>query len=169
MMSLPNTFIYVQFHPVTYIVKLNIECSMADLISKVVSTKDRTDAFHSDSYSQSHPTELTSVQRKNGRGVSTSIANSKNLGSGNVNFAVSSYNATACKGGQDPDEISLEEGELGGSGIMKTVATTVVRSEPVARDEMGRERERCSRDDGSVSSSTVQLSDDYRIGAKSSF
>ncbi|KAH8585399.1 hypothetical protein B0O99DRAFT_474424, partial [Bisporella sp. PMI_857] len=36
MMSLPNTFIYVQFHPLAYIVKLNIELSMADLISKIV-------------------------------------------------------------------------------------------------------------------------------------
>ncbi|KAF2649543.1 hypothetical protein K491DRAFT_668773 [Lophiostoma macrostomum CBS 122681] len=153
MMSLPNTFIYVQFHPVTYIVKLNIECSMADLISKVVSSKDRTDAIHSDSYS--HPTELTSVPR-NTRGTS------KNPG----NFAITSYKASASKG-HDPDEISLEEGELGPNGIMKTVATTVVRSEPAVQGDG--ERGRHSRDDGSVSSSTVQLSEDYRIGAKSSF
>lgn len=40
MMSLPNTFVYMQFHPVAYIVKLNIEMSMAELISKVAREHD---------------------------------------------------------------------------------------------------------------------------------
>ncbi|KAH6704093.1 hypothetical protein BKA61DRAFT_739913 [Leptodontidium sp. MPI-SDFR-AT-0119] len=35
MMSLKNSFVYMQFHPFAYIVKLNIEMSMADLIAKV--------------------------------------------------------------------------------------------------------------------------------------
>ncbi|KAL3427542.1 hypothetical protein PVAG01_01051 [Phlyctema vagabunda] len=35
MMSLRNTFVYMQFHPLAYIVKLKIEMSMADLIAKV--------------------------------------------------------------------------------------------------------------------------------------
>ncbi|KAI9158027.1 hypothetical protein HJFPF1_06013 [Paramyrothecium foliicola] len=35
MMSLDNTFVYMQFHPLAYIVKLNIEMSMASLIAKV--------------------------------------------------------------------------------------------------------------------------------------
>ena len=35
MMSLPNTFVYMMFHPVAYIVKLNIEMTMADLITKI--------------------------------------------------------------------------------------------------------------------------------------
>lgn len=151
MMSLPNSFIYLQFHPVTYIVKLNIECSMADLISKIVAGKERTDAFHSDSYS--HPTELTSVQR-------TQRGNNKP-----GNFTTTSYKANATAKANDPDEISLEEGELAGSGIMKTVATTVVHSGGLDKE---RERERDSRDNGSVSSSTVQLSEDYRVGAKMS-
>ncbi|PNS16837.1 hypothetical protein CAC42_4801 [Sphaceloma murrayae] len=40
MMSLNNTFVYMQFHPLAYIVKLNIEMSMADLIGKVAKTKE---------------------------------------------------------------------------------------------------------------------------------
>ncbi|KAG7408795.1 hypothetical protein Forpe1208_v012321 [Fusarium oxysporum f. sp. rapae] len=40
MMSLHNTFVYMQFHPFAYIVKLNIEMSMADLISKVARNRD---------------------------------------------------------------------------------------------------------------------------------
>ncbi|KAH7007192.1 hypothetical protein EDB80DRAFT_842415 [Ilyonectria destructans] len=35
MMSLNNTFVYMQFHPFAYMVKLKIEMSMADLIGKV--------------------------------------------------------------------------------------------------------------------------------------
>lgn len=34
-MSLPNQVVYIQFHPVTYMVKLNIEMSMAELITKL--------------------------------------------------------------------------------------------------------------------------------------
>ncbi|KAM0238897.1 hypothetical protein ACHAP5_008532 [Fusarium lateritium] len=36
MMSLPNDIVYVQFHPLAYLVKLHIEMNMADLIIKVV-------------------------------------------------------------------------------------------------------------------------------------
>ncbi|KAH6996978.1 hypothetical protein EDB80DRAFT_138268 [Ilyonectria destructans] len=35
-MSLNNTFLYVIFHPLAYLVKLHIELSMADLIAKIV-------------------------------------------------------------------------------------------------------------------------------------
>ncbi|OLN83289.1 hypothetical protein CCHL11_03028 [Colletotrichum chlorophyti] len=35
-MSLPNTLIYAQFHPLAYLLKLHIEMGMADLIAKVV-------------------------------------------------------------------------------------------------------------------------------------
>ncbi|KAI1343167.1 hypothetical protein F5Y15DRAFT_225771 [Xylariaceae sp. FL0016] len=42
-MSLGQGFIYVQFHPLVYFLKLHIELNMADLIAKVV----RTDKAHS--------------------------------------------------------------------------------------------------------------------------
>ncbi|KAF5010189.1 hypothetical protein FDECE_3630 [Fusarium decemcellulare] len=35
-MSLSNTFLYVEFHPLAYLVKLHIELSMAELIAKIV-------------------------------------------------------------------------------------------------------------------------------------
>ncbi|KAH7398375.1 hypothetical protein BKA66DRAFT_565985 [Pyrenochaeta sp. MPI-SDFR-AT-0127] len=47
MMSLHNTFVYMQFHPFAYIVKLKIEMSMADLIGKIA--KRRADGITSDS------------------------------------------------------------------------------------------------------------------------
>ncbi|KAH7014033.1 hypothetical protein B0J12DRAFT_689812 [Macrophomina phaseolina] len=34
-MSIPNSFIYIQFHPLAYLVKLNIELTMATLIRKI--------------------------------------------------------------------------------------------------------------------------------------
>ncbi|KAH7110029.1 hypothetical protein B0J13DRAFT_462626, partial [Dactylonectria estremocensis] len=40
MMSLHNTFVYIQFHPFAYIVKLKIEMSMADLIGKIARQRD---------------------------------------------------------------------------------------------------------------------------------
>lgn len=35
LMSLQNQVVYIQFHPIAYMVKLNIEMSMADLIVKI--------------------------------------------------------------------------------------------------------------------------------------
>lgn len=35
LMSLPNQIVFTQFHPVAYLVKLNIEMAMANLITKV--------------------------------------------------------------------------------------------------------------------------------------
>lgn len=150
MMSLPNTFIYVQFHPLAYIVKLNIECSMADLISKIVRGNQRTDNFHSDSYS--HPTELTS----HGRSRHTKLGGTLNGAKDDfANVTISIYRADARKA--DPDEVSLDEDEIQHGGIMKTTATTQVVHE-LGRGDVER---------GSTSSSTVQLNDEYR-GKKSS-
>ena len=46
LMSLPNQVVYIQFHPVTYMVKLNIELSMANLITKLAYS-GRNDDFYS--------------------------------------------------------------------------------------------------------------------------
>ncbi|KAF2015090.1 hypothetical protein BU24DRAFT_442210 [Aaosphaeria arxii CBS 175.79] len=141
MMSLRNTFIYVQFHPVSYIVKLNIECSMADLISKIVRGNERTDAFHSGS--NSYPTELAS---RSAHGTKM----------GNTTHTTTIRGNHTARGGEEESDSSLDE-ERGAAGIMKTVATTVVHDAAEKEDSR------------SVSSSTVQLNDDYQVGAKSSF
>ncbi|KAK0112891.1 hypothetical protein ONS95_014612 [Cadophora gregata] len=39
-MSLNNGFVYMQFHPVAYMVKLNIEMSMAEMIVRIASDKE---------------------------------------------------------------------------------------------------------------------------------
>ncbi|CAO2655012.1 Nn.00g117450.m01.CDS01 [Neocucurbitaria sp. VM-36] len=42
-MSIPNSFVYIQFHPLAYLVKLNIEMTMANLIKRIaISTSRRT-------------------------------------------------------------------------------------------------------------------------------
>ncbi|KAK7928696.1 hypothetical protein PG985_005694 [Apiospora marii] len=38
LMFLPNQVVFIQFHPVTYIVKLNIEMAMANMIRKLART-----------------------------------------------------------------------------------------------------------------------------------
>lgn len=57
-MSLKNQVVFVQFHPVAYMVKLNIEMSMASLITKLArnSVADRNNEFviESSSHNQSH-------------------------------------------------------------------------------------------------------------------
>ncbi|KAI1337603.1 hypothetical protein F5Y15DRAFT_425629 [Xylariaceae sp. FL0016] len=47
MMSLSNTFVYMQFHPLAYMVKLNIEMAMADLIIKIARNKRRNSCVES--------------------------------------------------------------------------------------------------------------------------
>ncbi|GKT41478.1 uncharacterized protein ColSpa_01659 [Colletotrichum spaethianum] len=50
LMSLPNQVVYVQFHPVAYMVKLNIEMSMASLITRLAKDHDSGLRFNSLSY-----------------------------------------------------------------------------------------------------------------------
>ncbi|PNH48263.1 hypothetical protein VD0004_g168 [Verticillium dahliae] len=58
MMSLNNTFVYMQFHPLAYIVKLKIEMSMADLIAKIARKQDNNPASD-EAFSRSHGTHGT--------------------------------------------------------------------------------------------------------------
>jgi hypothetical protein len=60
LMSFPNQIVYIQFHPVAYMVKLNIEMSMAKLITRLARRQDSdmTDsAPHSRSNHLSHAPE----------------------------------------------------------------------------------------------------------------
>jgi hypothetical protein len=52
LMFLPNQVVYIQFHPVAYMVKLNIEMSMASLVIRLARGKgevDLDDYYHSSS------------------------------------------------------------------------------------------------------------------------
>ena len=45
-MFLPNPMVYIQFHPVTYVVKLNIELRMASLIRKLARDSNLNNEIH---------------------------------------------------------------------------------------------------------------------------
>ncbi|CAF3455255.1 unnamed protein product [Fusarium graminearum] len=51
MMSLPSDIVYLQFHPLAYLVKLHIEMNMAELITKVVKASNPNDYDYSGSRS----------------------------------------------------------------------------------------------------------------------
>src|SRR3954452_40080 len=82
LMQLKNAQIYVQFHPLVYMVKLNIELSMATLIKKLAraSVEDNRNEFNnssSDHRSHAHnPPTVTNIQLKNG--VSSSAIGGRN-------------------------------------------------------------------------------------------
>ncbi|KEZ42892.1 hypothetical protein SAPIO_CDS5325 [Scedosporium apiospermum] len=61
LMSLKNQVVFVQFHPVAYMVKLNIEMSMASLITRLAAVRHNAD-FSSLAYSgphRSHTAQIT--------------------------------------------------------------------------------------------------------------
>lgn len=54
LMFLPNQIVFIQFHPVTYIVKLNIEMTMANMI-RHLAKQNHTDFNNANSYSGAQP------------------------------------------------------------------------------------------------------------------
>jgi hypothetical protein len=75
LMSLPNQVVYMQFHPVAYMVKLNIEMSMANLIRKIAkaTVDDRNIEYRGKQYSlqgQRHGTGETKGQLQSGNHAS---------------------------------------------------------------------------------------------------
>ncbi len=81
LMSLPNQVVYVQFHPVAYMVKLNIEMSMANLIKKLArdSVDDRNHRIESMNHvysmnDRTHNSNQTAIKMKSGNHTSASVA-----------------------------------------------------------------------------------------------
>jgi hypothetical protein len=67
LMSLKNQVVYIQFHPVAYMVKLNIEMSMASLITKIArnSVEARNNEFMIQSSSHNHSHFHTNTSQAN--------------------------------------------------------------------------------------------------------
>ncbi|SPO07010.1 uncharacterized protein DNG_09704 [Cephalotrichum gorgonifer] len=63
LMSLPNQVVYIQFHPVAYMVKLNIEMSMASLITRLA-REQHTGFDSTHSHSRDHHSHPSRVSRK---------------------------------------------------------------------------------------------------------
>ena len=66
LLSLQNQMVYVQFHPVAYMVKLNIEMTMASLIRKIAKSTidDRNIEYRGGQYSLQYQTHSTPAQNK---------------------------------------------------------------------------------------------------------
>ncbi|KAM5341881.1 hypothetical protein ACJ41O_014912 [Fusarium nematophilum] len=103
MMSLPNDIVYLQFHPLAYLVKLHIEMNMAELITKVVKASNPNGYDYSNSRSRSNP---KSSQRDPSRKMTTIFPG------GNTTYVEA--------GGED---IELPNRD---AGIQKTTTTQVV-------------------------------------------
>ncbi|KAM3088240.1 hypothetical protein ACMFMG_002294 [Clarireedia jacksonii] len=129
LMSLPNNFIYVQFHPLAYIVKLNIELTMANLISKITRRKQAINTVNPDSY----PTEFTSSSNnqhfESGEGVSSKPGQVSHIYANNGSFNQSANGDMAAPGDD---------------GAIRKTVVTVVRSANKDRSD-------------SLSSSTMEL------------
>ena len=114
-MSLPNGFVYVQFHPLVYLLKLHIEMNMADLIGKVVRASNQ-DGTHD--YSSRSRTAQTGSRPHPSR-FGANITNT--------------HHRTHIELG-DEDEMELKERE-NLEGIKKTVVTEIIRTGPNGDDD----------------------------------
>ena len=111
MMSLPNSFVYVQFHPLVYLIKLHIEMNMADLIGKVVRASNQQGNHD---YSSRSRTGQTGSRPHPSRFGHTLTRTHIELG--------------------DDDEMELKERE-NLEGIKKTVVTEIIRSGPNGEED----------------------------------
>ncbi|KAI0144979.1 hypothetical protein BJ166DRAFT_82493 [Pestalotiopsis sp. NC0098] len=88
MMSLPNSAVYIQFHPLTYLVKLHIEMNIADLIAKIVKATNHLGEYQpnkhggvqvsGDTSGHSKPSQISSRTYRCSSGV---LANKQRLDS----------------------------------------------------------------------------------------
>ncbi|KAF4456394.1 hypothetical protein F53441_1464 [Fusarium austroafricanum] len=111
MMSLPNDIVYVQFHPLAYLVKLHIEMNMADLIIKVVKASNNGD-YPDYSGSRSNPTNPTQKQKSSRQTGKSKVPSAMFMG-GNTTFIEA-----------NTDDIELVDRMEG--GIQKTTRMEVI-------------------------------------------
>lgn len=65
-MSIPNSFVYIQFHPLAYLVKLNIEMTMANLIKRIAMSAARKTGQASIAEEFKSDSNLSSTGRRSG-------------------------------------------------------------------------------------------------------
>lgn len=109
LMSLPNQVVYIQFHPVAYMVKLNIEMSMASLITYLA--RNGTNDVHMGTLSESD-------RRRN---FGTDETRSRDIG-------LKSF--TKSRARHDPDAPDAEFAQNGGIQRTREVAITVQQTQP---------------------------------------
>lgn len=144
---------YIQFHPLSYIVKLNIELCMSDLISKVVRKRDRTDKPHEHD-SSSNPSRGTELQTQSRTVRGTTLASKGGLQS-RVVAEGGAPDAGKGAGGGDRESVHSVSSDESGinfrvpeDGIVRTVAVQV---------QVERVSEEGGRDDGQRSTKSTTM------------
>ena len=106
-MSLPNTLVYLQFHPVAYMIKLIIEINMAELITKVVRATNP----------HSNPDGPTPKE----------ASRSHKTGSNKLSHFIGTGRDNMFRGGNHNAQVTVGKGaDMEMDGIQKTVETQVV-------------------------------------------
>lgn len=152
-MSLGAGFVYVQFHPLVYILKLHIELNMADLIAKIVKMEN------GGSYpSGSNPAAGYGGGKSGGGAGGGRTGGTGGGGGGGTNTADPRgfHMATLITANRDyardaEDEQQHQHQHPDAKGIQKTVETVIQRQGAVDDDAASR------------SSSTAELQKQYNI------
>ncbi|KAM0489655.1 hypothetical protein ACHAP8_012350 [Fusarium lateritium] len=135
MMSLPNDIVYLQFHPLAYLVKLHIEMNMAELITKVVKASNPSGYDYSGSRSGGKSGAKTTTNKR-----ATSV-----FPAGNQTYI------------EAGDNIELPQRTEDGIKVSRTFQTTQIEAAKPNRD-------RTDYDDlQSESSSTRNLKDEHFV------
>ncbi|KAI0155218.1 hypothetical protein GGR57DRAFT_511669 [Xylariaceae sp. FL1272] len=132
LMWLPNGVVFIQFHPVVYMVKLNIELSMANLILRLA--QGREDADFRDGLSHSNGNAHSNGQR--------------HLSKYHGDIALKSFHRATVKAERlDSDSEKSADGE---NGINKTVDFHVTVSDAQPRECASRQEKRGFDDEMSL-------------------
>ncbi|KAI5796422.1 hypothetical protein EDC01DRAFT_40783 [Geopyxis carbonaria] len=113
MMFYPNPYVYLQFHPLAFTVKLNIELSMALLIAKIARTKDGADERDGDGGGLQYTSyELSGIIRdvKSGPGTLTASRTAADRDSGLRVMRTQEVNV-------DVESIGSAGNSAGGNGV----------------------------------------------------
>ncbi|KAG5984590.1 hypothetical protein E4U55_004141 [Claviceps digitariae] len=129
MLSLPDPYLYVQFAPVVYIVKLHVELTMASLIAKIV-RKSVTNAHP-------HPVYANQSNRNQGKHYAQVIEASRYAGGTQRSTGTGSATCNETFGNDVEIQKTDSSSDIpltyyaGKIGIVKTVTTTVSSADPV--------------------------------------
>lgn len=113
MMSLDNPLLYMQFHPVAYMIKLNIEMSMAHLIGKIARSADGSTDPYSDKHGTvtDHGIKLSSRNKRRSGGAAAAFGTSSRADHSKIQF-----NPTASQMGDDKDDMRYHAWVSAGPG-----------------------------------------------------
>ncbi|KAM5367294.1 hypothetical protein ACJA88_011546 [Fusarium oxysporum] len=130
LMSLPSSLVYLSFHPVCYLLKLQIEIKMAELITKIVRSSGATgkdNAYYHHSSANHAKSMATNT-------ITKPSATHSHPG---VHGAFPGNNTTRIQAGDRDSSIEMElQGRMSmsQSGIVRTVETTVATSPAQVHD-----------------------------------